>query len=162
MESQSDESCANIAMIWGCSTTIHLDNFPLRSRHRCGFHEWPHRFMACRDDAFANDFGLRGGRGLVGSPFQVSAFSYLQQFCQHVAFYIHSATFSAIPFVILITGACQPQPEQSACGLEGFVCCLALLRGPSLVQHGGEQHAGEKIDGGGGPFCVGKRETGKC
>eukprot|EP00434_Breviolum_minutum_P023858 symbB.v1.2.021050.t1/scaffold1800.1/size100811/2 len=47
-------------------------------RHRCGFHEWPHRFMACRDDAFANDFG-----------------------------------------------ACQPQPEQSACGLEGFVCCIS-------------------------------------
>lgn len=64
--------------------------------------------------------------------------------------------------MILITGACQPQPEQSACGLEGFVCCLALLRGPSLVQHGGEQHAGEKNGGGGGPFCVGKRETGKC
>ena len=101
-----------------------------------------------------------GGRGLVGSPwswlklyqFVVAGSgqcnSYLQQFCQHVAFYIHSATFSAIPFVILITGACQPQPEQSACGLEGFVCCLALLRGTSLVQHGGEQHAGEKIDGG--------------
>lgn len=32
-------------------------------RNRCSFHEWPHRFMACRDDAYAKHFGGCLGMG---------------------------------------------------------------------------------------------------
>ena len=89
----------------------------------------------------------RGGRGPVGSPwlwlkwyqfvvtdsghnhniFVFLAFcltcSFLHRFC-HFFSHPHVPNGTGRP-----TGACQPQPEQSACGLEGFVCCPALLGG---------------------------------